>query len=147
MQTQFQLGSYIHASTNETHSVANLQDLIPTKTGIIMSNTNLLVLLLWQWKCYTCDLPDMYAFSPWACRLWAYISGKSLMPMLQLLHVSLFSVVMHDSGNVEMMQYHDNRNITISYNNLMGIFVFSSLGSLKFFVILCGGYKYAIIYM
>ena len=52
MQTQFQLGSYIHASTNETHSVANLQDLIPTKTGVIISNTNLLMLLLWQWKCY-----------------------------------------------------------------------------------------------
>ena len=28
MQTQFQLVSYLH--TNETHSVANLQDLIPT---------------------------------------------------------------------------------------------------------------------
>ena len=31
MQTQFQLGSYIHTYTNETHSLANLQDLIPTK--------------------------------------------------------------------------------------------------------------------
>ena len=32
MQTQFQLGvaSYIHACTNETHSITNLQDLIPT---------------------------------------------------------------------------------------------------------------------
>ena len=30
MQTQFQLGNYIHACTNETHSLANLQDLIPT---------------------------------------------------------------------------------------------------------------------
>ena len=28
----------------------------------------------------TCDLPDMYALG-----LWAYISGKSLMPILQLL--------------------------------------------------------------
>ena len=27
MQTQFQLGSYIHACTNETHFLANLQDL------------------------------------------------------------------------------------------------------------------------
>ena len=49
----------------------------------------------------TRDLPDMYALSPWALGihdmyalspralgLWAYISGKSLMPMLQLLHVS-----------------------------------------------------------
>ena len=30
MPTQFQLGNYIHAYTNETHSLANLQDLIPT---------------------------------------------------------------------------------------------------------------------
>ena len=30
MQTQFQLGSYIHACTNETHSLPNLQDLITT---------------------------------------------------------------------------------------------------------------------
>ena len=30
MQTQFQVGSYIHAHTNETHSLTNLQDLIPT---------------------------------------------------------------------------------------------------------------------
>ena len=46
----------------------------------------------------TSDLPDMYALSPralgihirqitrYALRLWAYISGKSLVPMLQLLH-------------------------------------------------------------
>ena len=27
---------------------------------------------------------------------------------------------MHDSGNVEMIQYHDNCNITTSYNDLMG---------------------------
>jgi len=35
-------------------------------------------------SCNMCthDLPDMYALSPWA-----YISGKSLVPMLQLLHV------------------------------------------------------------
>ena len=33
------------------------------------------------------DLPDMYALS--ALGLRAYISGKSLMPMLQLLHISL----------------------------------------------------------
>jgi len=43
-------------------------------------------------SCNMCtrDLPDMYALSPQACgpRAWAYISGKSLMPMLQLLHVS-----------------------------------------------------------
>ena len=30
MQTQFQLSSYIHACANETHSIENLQDLIPT---------------------------------------------------------------------------------------------------------------------
>jgi len=29
------------------------------------------------------------ALGPAALRLWAYISGKSLVPMLQLLHVSL----------------------------------------------------------
>ena len=34
MQTQFQLGSYIHACTNETHSLANLQDLIPTLAAV-----------------------------------------------------------------------------------------------------------------
>ena len=37
----------------------------------------------------THGLPDMYAQSlgPAALGLWAYISGKSLMPMLQLLHI------------------------------------------------------------
>ena len=34
MQAQFQLGSYIHACTNETHSLANLQDLIPSMAGL-----------------------------------------------------------------------------------------------------------------
>ena len=38
--TQFQLGSYIHACTNETQSLANLQDIIPTLAGIIMNSTN-----------------------------------------------------------------------------------------------------------
>ena len=33
----------------------------------------------------TRDLPNMYAL-----RLWAYISGKSLVPMLQLLHVQAY---------------------------------------------------------
>ena len=33
----------------------------------------------------TRDLPDMYALSPAALGLRAYISGKSLVPMLQLL--------------------------------------------------------------
>ena len=36
----------------------------------------------------TRDLPDMYALSPRALGLRAYISGKSLVPMLQLLHVN-----------------------------------------------------------
>ena len=38
---------------------------------------------------YTHDLPDMYAlnFGPAALGLWAYISGKSLMSMLQQLHI------------------------------------------------------------
>ena len=39
MQTQFQLGSYIHACTNEMHSVANPQDSIPTLPAIITVNT------------------------------------------------------------------------------------------------------------
>ena len=33
MQAQFQLGSYIHACTNETRSLANIQDLIPSYIG------------------------------------------------------------------------------------------------------------------
>ena len=33
-------------------------------------------------------LPDMYALSPQACGPPAYISGKSLMDMLQLLQVA-----------------------------------------------------------
>jgi len=37
---------------------------------------------------YTNDLPDMYAL-----RLWAYISGKSLVPMLQLLYVYIYLFV------------------------------------------------------
>ena len=36
------LASCIHTCTNETHSVANLQDLIPTLAAIIVGNTNLL---------------------------------------------------------------------------------------------------------
>ena len=36
-----------------------------------------------------CDLPDVYAQGPQARGLWAYISGKSPMAMLQLLHVTL----------------------------------------------------------
>ena len=42
-----------------------------------------------------CDLPDMYALSPWdfkhtpsALELQTYISDKSHMPMLQLLHLA-----------------------------------------------------------
>ena len=40
MQTQFQLGNYIHACASETHSLTNLQDLIPTLAAIILDNTN-----------------------------------------------------------------------------------------------------------
>ena len=36
------LASCIHTCTNETHFVANLQDLIPTLAAIIIGNTNLL---------------------------------------------------------------------------------------------------------
>ena len=40
------------------------------------------------------DLPDMHALSPRARSPQAYISGKSLVPMLQLLHVfSFLSIV------------------------------------------------------
>ena len=39
MQTQIQLGRYVHVCINETHSLANLQDLIPTLAGIIISST------------------------------------------------------------------------------------------------------------
>ena len=34
------VASYIHACTNETHSIANLQDLIPTLVAILIGNTN-----------------------------------------------------------------------------------------------------------
>ena len=34
------LASYIHACTNETHSIANLQDSIPTLAAMIIDNTN-----------------------------------------------------------------------------------------------------------
>jgi len=42
-------------------------------------------------SCNMCtrDLPDMYALRPVALRLWAYISGKSLVSVLQLLHTAL----------------------------------------------------------
>ena len=40
MQTQFQLGSYIHVCTDKTHFLVNVQDLIPTLTAIITGNTN-----------------------------------------------------------------------------------------------------------
>ena len=38
---------------------------------------------------YTRDLPDMYALSPRA-----YILGKSLMPMLQLLHTVCIFIIL-----------------------------------------------------
>ena len=37
---QFQLGNYIYARTNETHSTANIQDLIPILAGITIGNTS-----------------------------------------------------------------------------------------------------------
>ena len=37
----------------------------------------------------TRDLPNMYAYS----QLWAYISGKSVTPVLQLLHVTNLVVI------------------------------------------------------
>ena len=37
---ELQLGSYVHTYTNETHSPAPLQDLIPTLVANIQSNTS-----------------------------------------------------------------------------------------------------------
>jgi len=36
-----------------------------------------------------CNLPNTYVCLPLALRLQVYISGKSFMPMLQLVHVAL----------------------------------------------------------
>ena len=44
MQTQFELGNYIHACTNETHSLTNLQDLIPTLANCVAYNKNILIM-------------------------------------------------------------------------------------------------------
>ena len=41
MQTQFRLGSYIHACTKETISLANLQALIPTLAGLFAYNVGI----------------------------------------------------------------------------------------------------------
>ena len=41
------------------------------------------------------DLPDMYALGPAALRLWAYILGKSLVPMLQLLQIPWICSIFH----------------------------------------------------
>ena len=46
----------------------------------------------------TRDLPDMYALSPWAW-LWAYISGKSLVPMLQLSHKA--TQILFNNNNIQ----------------------------------------------
>ena len=58
--------------------------------GQLLVAFNILVLLLWQMEvlhnaCNMCirDLSDMNAL---ILQAWAYISGKSLMPMLPLLH-------------------------------------------------------------
>ena len=40
MQAQLQMGSYVHACTNETHSLANIQELISTLADIDIRNTN-----------------------------------------------------------------------------------------------------------
>ena len=40
MCIQLQLGSYIHTCTNETHSLAPLQNLIPTLAANIQSNVS-----------------------------------------------------------------------------------------------------------
>ena len=46
IQTQLQLSRYIHACTNEMHSLVNLQDLIHTLAGIIMVTKGVLPLKL-----------------------------------------------------------------------------------------------------
>ena len=40
------------------------------------------------------DLSDMYALSPVALGLQAYISGKSLMAMLQPLHIKIYGQIL-----------------------------------------------------
>ena len=50
----------------------------------------------------TRDLPDMYALG-----LWAYISGKSLVPMLQLLYVlpvKILKIMKLCCDSIELMQ-------------------------------------------
>ena len=39
----------------------------------------------------TSALPDMYTLGPAALGLWVYISGRALVPVLQLLNVSLIT--------------------------------------------------------
>ena len=48
------------------------------------------IILVFVCNMCTRDLPDMYALSPQASGIHTYISGKSLLPMLQLLHVSMY---------------------------------------------------------
>ena len=52
----------------------------------------------------TCDLPDMYALG-----LQAYISGKSLVPMLQLLHRECNNFYKMFNG---MQQYINGKPVT-----------------------------------
>ena len=50
----------------------------------------------------TCDLLDVYAPELVALRLWACISGKSIMPMLQLLHMLYACVCMYVYAHCEL---------------------------------------------
>ena len=51
-------------------------------------------------SCNMCtrDLPDMYALSPQA-----YISGKSLVPMLKLIHILPGSTITNEQNAVKLM--------------------------------------------
>ena len=50
----------------------------------------------------TRDLPDMYALGPLAQGLSVYISGKSLMPMLQLLNGPVFTRKLRSIGDTQL---------------------------------------------
>ena len=78
------------------------------------------------------DLADMNALGPAALMLWAYMSGKFLMPMLQLLHyiannyTHIYILYIKSGFNVNSYSlcnsYHSKDRNTIrshTYNNLL----------------------------
>ena len=54
----------------------------------------------------TSDLPDMYAQSPRATGLRAYISGKSQVPMLQLLCKTFLASCAQAKSSVKLQQLY-----------------------------------------